>query len=184
MYYITKIFNINSFEGIILIRLISCATSFFAPLSVFFIAALPFIEAKGAIPIGMSFGLSPIDSFFCSYLGSMLPVPFLLILITPFLEYINSNKKFAKLSQKINNYISKKMRKIKTQNKEEKLDKPVRFFTLFIFVALPFPATGVWSGSIVAKALKIKTSHAFFAIALGNFFASVLVFLATFGFFV
>ena len=184
MYYITKHSNINSFEVIVLIKWLACISGFFAPASVFFIATLPFIEAKGAIPIGMSLGLSPINSFFCSYLGSMLPVLFLLLLMSPFLEYLNNNKKFSKLAKKINNYIAKKTNKVKTQNKEQKMDKPFRLFTLFIFVALPLPATGVWSGSLVAAALKLKFSHAFFTIALANFFASVLVSLATFGFFV
>ena len=167
-----------------MINLLSYATGFFAPISVFFIAMLPFIEAKGAIPIGMSLGLSPTNSFFCSYFGSMVPVLFLIILIEPLLEYLNNNKKLNKLSKKINNYIAKKAKKIKAQNKDIKLDKQVRLFALFIFVALPLPATGVWSGSLVAGALKIRPSHAFFAIALGNFFASALVFLATFGFFI
>ena len=72
------------------------------------------------------------------------------------------------------------------KNKNDKMlvDKPIKLFALFMFVAIPLPGTGVWSGSLVAGALKLKPTHAFFAIALANFFSSVLIFLATFGFFV
>ena len=184
MYYITKLNNINSFEVIILINLLLYSGSFLAHFSTFFIAVLPFIEAKGAIPIGMSLGLSPINSFFCSYIGSLVPVPFLLMLITPLLAYLNNNKKLGNLAKKINNYISKKTTKIQNKNDKMLVDKPIKLFALFMFVAIPLPGTGVWSGSLVAGALKLKPTHAFFAIALANFFSSVLIFLATFGFFV
>jgi uncharacterized membrane protein len=159
-----------------------CINNFFANFSVMLIAVLPLIEAKGAIPIGMSMGLSPLTSLCFSYIGSLLPVPFLLHLLTPFMDYINHQPKFYKLSQKLNQYIHKKTSKISKNNWTS--DKPIRFFAVFLFVALPLPGTGVWSGSVVASAFHMKKTNAFIAIASANFFASMLIFLATFGFFV
>lgn len=186
MYYNTKKNNIHSFEGIILINFLLYTSGIFSYFSTFFIAVLPFIEAKGAIPIGMSLGLSPITSFFCSYIGSLVPIPFLLLLFAPFMEELNKSKKLEKWAKKINNYIGKKTKKITTQQQtsNEKQDKPIKILTLFMFVAIPIPGTGVWSGSLVASALKLNKTQSFFTIAGANFFASLLVFLATFGFFV
>lgn len=155
---------------------------FFAYFSTMIIAALPLLEVKGAIPIGMGLGLSPVTSLFCSYIGSLIPVPFLLNLLSPFMEYLNNNPKLSKWSQKLNNYIHKNTQKMK--EKVVKQDKPIHAFAVFLFVALPLPGTGVWSGSVVASALKINKTQAFVAIALANFFSSILIFLATFGFFV
>jgi len=157
------------------------ANHFFSYFSTFFIAMLPFIETKGAIPIGMGLGLSPLTSFCFSFLGSLIPVPFLLNLMAPIMEYINKNPKWEKLSKKMNNFIHKNTMKIKANLGS---DKPIKTFAVFMFVALPVPGTGVWSGSIIASALNLKKTHSFIAIALGNFFASSLIFLATFGFFV
>jgi|AntRauTorcE11897_2_1112592.scaffolds.fasta_scaffold00001_461 uncharacterized membrane protein len=161
--------------------------NFFAYLSTYFIAVLPFIEAKGAIPIGMSLGLSPVSAFFCSYVGSLTPVPFLLTLTIPALEYLEKNKKLIRLSRKIRKYIHKKTSKVTTQDNQliaSSLKKPIKLFALFFLVAIPIPGTGVWSGSLVASAFKLNVKHAFFVIAIGNFFASSVIFLATFGFFV
>ncbi len=149
--------------------------------SVMFIAVLPFIEAKGAIPIGIGIGLSPTESFFVSYVGSMLPVPILLTLMIPFLEYLNSKTKFKKISQRLLNKINKKGQKIKKQSLTNNLDKPFKLMTLFTFVALPLPGTGVWSGSLVAALMNINKKRAFFTIALANLFASGLIFFVSMG---
>jgi uncharacterized membrane protein len=86
--------------------------NFFAYFSTMLIAALPLLEVKGAIPIGMGLGLSPLTSLCFSYVGSLIPVPFLLNLLDPLMEYINNRPKFSKLSQKLNNYIHKNTQKL------------------------------------------------------------------------
>jgi uncharacterized membrane protein len=153
--------------------------------STVFIAVLPFIEAKGAIPFGMSLGLSPLASFVCSYVGSMLPVPILLSLIIPLLKYLNTSKKFKKLNDKLRKYIDNKSSRIKGQNMvDNSVQKPLKSLALFTFVALPLPGTGVWSGSLVAGALNVKKLQAFAVIAFANLFASAIIFLVSFGFFI
>ncbi|MDD4211214.1 MAG: small multi-drug export protein, partial [Clostridia bacterium] len=119
-----------------MINLLLYSGNFLAHFSTFFIAMLPFIEAKGAIPIGMSLGLSPINSFFCSYIGSLVPVPFLLMLIIPLLNYLSTNKKWSNWAKKLNNYIIKKTTKVQSLNEKIIVDKPIKLFALFMFVAI------------------------------------------------
>ena len=106
------------------------------------------------------------------------------MLIIPLLNYLSTNKKWSNWAKKINNYINKKTTKVQSLNEKIIVDKPIKLFALFMFVAIPLPGTGVWSGSLVAGALKVKPTHAFLIIALADFFSSSLIFLATFGFFV
>lgn len=156
--------------------------SFAKYLTAIFIAVLPFIEAKGAIPIGLGIGLSPTESFCCSYLGSMLPVPILLTLIIPTLEYLNKKTKFKKFSSKIINYINKKTVKMEgVASDSSEYKKPFKLMTLFTFVAIPFPGTGVWSGSLIAAMLNVNKKQAFFIIAFANLFASSLIFMVSMG---
>lgn len=153
--------------------------------STLFIAVMPFIEAKGAIPIGMGIGLNPAESFVFSFIGSMLPVPILLTLIVPFLNFLNKKTKYKKLYKNINNYVLKKTQKFKKKQRKNLGQsgsfKSVKLLTLFTFVALPFPGTGVWSGSVVAGVMNVNKKRAFLVIALGNLFASGIIFLLSLG---
>ena len=141
--------------------------------STLFISILPFIEAKGAIPIGVGLGLKPVPSFFVSYLGSLIPVLFLLNI----LAFIFFNFFIKKLSK----YFDRKKDFLKKKDKLGKLSSYyLRIYTLFFFVAVPLPGTGVWSGSVIASILKLKKNHAFYIIAAANLFSSFIVFLLTY----
>lgn len=70
-------------------------------LTVMLTATLPIIELRGAIPVGISLGLSPIHSTFLAFLGSMIPVPFILFTIRPIFNYMNKTKLFRKLIHKL-----------------------------------------------------------------------------------
>ncbi len=64
-------------------------------------AALPIIELRGAIPVGISLGLSPIHATLISLVGSMIPVPFILFSIRPLFKYLKTTKIFKKLIHRI-----------------------------------------------------------------------------------
>ena len=64
-------------------------------------AALPIIELRGAIPVGISLGLSPIHAAFLAFIGSMIPVPFILFTIRPIFNYMKKTKLFKKLIHKL-----------------------------------------------------------------------------------
>ncbi|WP_326908071.1 COG2426 family protein [Sedimentibacter sp. MB31-C6] len=136
-------------------------------------ATLPVIELRGAIPVGISLGLSPIHATFISFIGSMLPVPFILFSIRPIFNYLKKTKLFKKLVYKITDKSFKKSGKIKKYG----------VWGLLIFVAIPLPGTGVWSGSLAAALLNLRFKWAFPAIFVGNLIAGILIMGISYGVF-
>lgn len=142
-------------------------------ISVMITAALPVIELRGAIPFAISLGLSPFHAILLSLLGSMIPVPFILFGIRPVLNYLRKIKIFKKLADWITN---KSM-----GNNGHKIQK-YGAWGLVIIVALPFPGTGVWSGSLIAALLDIRFKWAFPAILFGNIIAAIIIMTLSQGF--
>ncbi|WP_129724207.1 COG2426 family protein [Xylanivirga thermophila] len=135
-------------------------------------AALPVIELRGAIPVGIALGLSPIHSTILSFIGSMIPVPILLFSIRPLFNYLKKTKLFRRLIEKITK---------RSIGKSGKIQK-YGFWGLILFVAIPLPGTGVWSGTLAAALLDMRFKLAFPAILIGNTIAAVLIMLLSSGF--
>ena len=141
--------------------------------AVLFTAALPIIELKGAIPVGISLGLSPRHSFILAYIGSILPVPIILFTIRPIFNYLRKTKTFKNLVGKITD---------RSMNKSGNIKK-YGYWGLFLFVAIPLPGTGVWTGSLIASLLNMRFKLAFPAICIGNLIAGILIVLLSHGIF-
>lgn len=133
---------------------------------VMFTAALPIIEIKGAIPLGLSLGMNPWHALMISLIGSIIPVPFILFGIRPVFNWL----KKASFLKKITDHIE-----YKTINKSHRIQR-YGVWGLFLFVAIPLPGTGVWTGSLAAVLLDIRFKWAFPAILLGNFVAGIIIF--------
>lgn len=128
-------------------------------------ATLPIIELKGAIPAGISLGLSPVHAFILSFIGSMIPVPIILFTIRPIFNYLKKTKYFRKM---IHNLTDKSL------NKSGNIQK-YGIWGLFVFVAIPLPGTGVWTGSLIASLLDMRFKWVFPAILFGNLIAGILI---------
>ena len=139
-------------------------------LVVLFIAALPLIELRGAIPIGVSMGMSPIHATILGVLGGLIPVPFLLFFLEPIFMYLKSTKLFKGFAEKMVKRTMKKGRNIKKYS----------IIGLVIYVAIPLPGTGVWTGSLAAILFNIPIKYALPAIALGNSIAGIIVFILSY----
>ena len=135
-----------------------------------FIAALPLVELRGAIPIGVSMGLNPIHAAVLGILGSFIPVPFLLFFLEPVFMYLKSTRLFK-------NFVNKTVKR--TMKKGSNIKK-YSIIGLIVFVAIPLPGTGVWSGSLAAILFNIPTKHALPAIALGNLIAGIIIFILSY----
>jgi uncharacterized membrane protein len=135
------------------------------------IAAMPIIELRGAIPFGISFGLSPIHAFVVSFLGSMLPVPILLLGIKPVFKILRQKPILKKWVDHLS---------IRSISKSKNIKK-YGFLGLLIFVAIPLPGTGVWSGTLAAALLDIRFKTAFPAILIGNFIAGMVIMAISYG---
>lgn len=138
---------------------------------VMFTAALPVIEVRGAIPVGIALGMTPIHATILAFLGSIIPAPFILFTIRPIFNWMKTTKIFKKLVNRL------------TTRSLEKSDNVQKYgyWGLFIFVAIPLPGTGVWSGSLIASLLDMRFKYAFPAIVFGNLIASIAIMLLSFG---
>lgn len=135
-------------------------------LTVLLTAAMPIIELRGAIPVGMSLGMSPVHATVISFIGSMIPVPFILFTIRPIFNYLKKTRLFKKLVHKLTDR--------SLNNNGGKIQK-YGAWGLMLIVAIPLPGTGVWSGSLAAALLDMRFKWAFPAILVGNIIAAVII---------
>lgn len=147
-----------------------------------FVSMFPLVELKGAIPIGFSYGESLITSALLGYIGSTIitiPLFFLLIPIFNLLKKIGFIKKFI---QKIEAVFENKAQKLAQKSNGEAEDKKRKMliYGLLIFVAVPFPVTGVWTGTAIAVFLNMKFKDSFLPIVIGNLIAGSIITLLTF----
>ena len=139
-------------------------------LVVMILSALPIVEARLAIPMAFSFSLSWYECLIFGFLGSTLIAPLLLLFLMPFIKWLSSTKIF----EKVGNVLYDKMEK-KSKQIDEKATNLKKFFGILIFVAVPLPLTGVWTGCAVASILKMKYSHALSSVVIGNLIASAII---------
>ena len=168
-------------------------------LATILIATIPIIELKGAIPFSMSpeiwgaVALSEWKAFLFAFLGSSLIVPILALIYNPIIKWLKTTKLFRKIAEKIENRVSSKKQKIeedvnnKTENKEsldnsengqaKKFDKKfiLKLLGVFMFVAIPLPLTGVWTGTCIAVALGLNFGWTCLTIISGNLIAGLII---------
>ncbi len=134
----------------------------------FFIAALPLSELRGAIPLAiLKFGFNPYKAFMISALGNILPVLPLLLCLKKLSEYLSRkfywfNKFFYWLFER-------------TKIKHAEHFACWKNLALFIFVAIPLPLTGAYSGAVAAFVFGFSLRHAFWSIVSGVLAAGLMV---------
>ena len=134
------------------------------------IAAVPVVELRGAIPAGAAAGLSPWAACAAAVIGNLLPVPFIVLSVRQIFDRLRKHPFFAP------KYALERRAHLKGR-----LVWKYRLLGLTLFVAVPLPGTGAWTGALVAAFLHIRLRHALPAIALGVLVAGVLVTLMTIG---
>lgn len=142
-------------------------------LCVFFCSMLPVIELRGAIPMAFAMGLSWWQAYLISVVGNLLPVPFILLLINIVIKWMASSK--VKFFNKIANFLLERVEK-----KRDKIEK-YSFWGLCLFIAVPLPVTGAWTGSLVAAVIGMKPWKAFLSALLGVLIAGAVVTLIVYG---
>ncbi|MEG2084512.1 MAG: small multi-drug export protein, partial [Clostridia bacterium] len=145
-------------------------------LTTIIIAIFPIVELRGAIPVAISMGLTPFEALMWAWLGSSLVVPVLLLLLKPMLNWLKGYKIFYRLATGTEEMFNSKAEKI--ANKHGDTSKKSFWFKLIgvlLFVAVPAPLTGVWTGSAVAVFLGLPFLPSLIAVLLGNLFAGVIV---------
>lgn len=138
------------------------------------IAVIPIVEARLAVPIAIRYGLSAPYGWLLSFIGSSLIVPVLLLVLIPFIRWLSKTKLFRKVGETIYEKFEKKSQGITDDDGKKKSDFK-KMLGVFLFVAVPLPLTGVWTGSAVASIIKLKYPKAVLSVIAGNFVASGII---------
>jgi uncharacterized membrane protein len=135
--------------------------------AVLIIGAVPITELRGAIPVAMGiYGMGPSEAFLFAVLGNLLPIIPLLLFLEPVSNYLRRFRTFDTFFT----WLFSRTRRNNTESFEK-----YGLLALTIFVAIPLPATGAWSGCAAAFVFGIKFKHALPAIAAGVMIAGIIV---------
>ena len=133
---------------------------------VFLISMVPILELRGALLVaGPLLGVPVTTAIPLSIIGNIIPVPFILLLITPVFRWMKGTRLFKPMVDKLES---------KAMSKSDKIEK-YEFWGLVLFVGIPLPGTGAWTGSLIAALLGIKFKKAFPAVIIGIFMATVIM---------
>jgi len=134
------------------------------------ISALPVVELRGALPVAIySFHMPWYEAFCLSVIGNLLPVAPLLL----FLEKLAKVASRFEGSRRVVNWVFEHARR------RGKIIERYEKIGLMLFVAVPLPLTGAWTGSIIAVLFGLKFKHAFLSIFIGILIAGIIVTCAT-----
>lgn len=139
-------------------------------LVVFFISMVPIVELRGAIPIAEGLGLNIFLYYPIAIIGNMLPVPIIYLFARKVLEW-GKDKKL------IGNFFTWCLEKGEKGGEKLKASAGNRgiFWALLIFVGIPLPGTGAWTGTLAASFLKLDFKTSISAVALGVILAGIIM---------
>ena len=146
-------------------------------LIIFLISMVPLIELRGAIPVSQGLGLPIISSYIICIIGNMIPVPIIYLFARKVLEWGQDKKLIGSICTFFLVKGSKAGKKL-----EEKAGKGL-FLALLLFVGIPLPGTGAWTGTLAASLLDMKFKDTVIAVSLGVLLAGVIMMLASLGIF-
>lgn len=141
-------------------------------LMTFLISMVPVIELRGGIPYGIAMGLDPWLAFVASVLGNMLPVPIILLFVRKVLNWMKRYPRLGRIARKL---------EARAEKKSDRVHRSSEMIGLCLFVAIPLPGTGAWTGALVAALMGMRMKRSLPAIFLGVLIAAVLITLAATG---
>jgi uncharacterized membrane protein len=139
-------------------------------LLVFFISMVPLIELRGAIPIGIGMGLETLPTIIVSVIGNMLPVPVIYFFARKFLLW-GARQRFI---GKICNFFVVKGERA-GQKLVAKAGRGGLFIALMLFVGIPLPGTGAWTGALGASFLNMGIKSTALSVSLGVIIAGIIM---------
>lgn len=148
------------------------AIPFGKELLVFIISLMPILELRGGLIAAALLGVSPVKSYIISIIGNIIPVPFILWFINKILDWMRGRKRLSKIAKWLDKKVEKRKGSIEKYG----------FWGLVLFVGIPLPGTGAWTGCLVASVLEMDRKKAFLATMIGIFMASIIMMLVSFGF--
>ena len=139
-------------------------------LVIFLISMVPIVELRGAIPVAMAYDIPWYFAYTLAIIGNLVPVPFIIAYMKPIFAWIKKRTFLKSLAEKVEK---------RTEKKAETVNK-YSVLALFIFVAIPLPGTGAWTGAMIAALLDMRIKRALPAITLGVIAAGAIVTLVSY----
>ena len=136
----------------------------------FIISMVPILELRGGMIAAALFGLPWLRALLFCILGNMLPMPFVLLLIDKIFDLLKKTKTFRSIVEKL------EQRALGHRKKIEKYE----FWGLVLFVGIPLPGTGGWTGSLAAALMGLRFKKAFPAVILGILLAATIMSLVSY----
>ena len=140
-------------------------------LMIFFISMVPVVELRGAIPFSQVLELPLIPSYIIAIIGNMLPVPLIYLFARRVLEWMSRQ---SSIIGRIGQFFLQKGER-GGQKLLEKAGKGGTFFALLLFVGIPLPGTGAWTGTLAASILKMDFKRSIIACMLGVVLAGFIM---------
>lgn len=138
---------------------------------VFIISMFPILELRGGLIASALLGVDFIPGYLCSIIGNVLPIPIVLL----FLEKIFNLLKNIKFTKNLVNKIENKI-----MSKKGQIEK-YGYLGLLLFVGIPLPGTGAWTGAGLAVLLNLDKKKSFIVILLGVILASIIMSILSYG---
>lgn len=132
---------------------------------IFVISMVPILELRGGIIAASILGVPIIRAVLICILGNILPIPFILLFIKKIFAWLRKLKPFEKMVQKLED---------KALSKSDTIQK-YEFIGILLFVGIPLPGTGAWTGALIAALLDVKLKKAVPAIFCGILLASAIM---------
>ena len=145
---------------------------------VFLVSMVPIVELRGAIPIGVGLGVPEILALIIAVIGNMIPVPFIYKFSRKLLEL--GSKSSWKWIKKFCDFCLKKGEK--AGKKLMKRGGDSIYLGLFLFVGIPLPGTGAWTGALIASLFGIRMKYSLPTIFAGVLLAGAIMTFASYGF--
>ncbi len=136
------------------------------------VSMAPVVELRGAIPIATGMGLSPSVAIPVAMAGNLIPVPFIILFVKKIFAFLR------KVSPGLERFVEKM--EAKAEKNKAKVLK-YAFWGLVLFVAVPLPGTGAWTGSLVSAMLDMPLKKAFPSILLGVIIAGTVIAFLSYG---
>lgn len=136
------------------------------------VSMIPVIELRGGIPFGVGVGLPVWLAYLAAIIGNMLPVPFIVVYIRRIFQWMRRHL------PRLNHLVTRLEQKAHLKGR---MVTKYKYLGLAIFVAIPLPGTGAWTGALVAALMEMRLKRALPAIYAGVLIAGLLVTLALTG---
>lgn len=140
-------------------------------LIIFIISLMPILELRGGLIAASLLKLNWVKSFIICFIGNIIPIPFILWFITPLFDKMKKTKLFSGIVNKLEN---------KAMSKKDKIEK-LKYIGLLLFVGIPLPGTGAWTGCLIAALLDMDKKKSMLYAILGVILAGIIMLLFSYG---